>query len=202
MSGDTFATTRQFLREASEILYRLEIDTLDSLIQEFVKLKQRNGRLFIIGTGGSAANASHAVNDFRKLADIEAYCPSDNVAELTARINDDGWGTAYVGWLMASRLNSNDLILTLSVGGGSQEHNLSVNLINAMSYAHGLGTPIVGIVGRDGGFTATVATVCIIIPTVHPEHVTPLVESFQSLFCHLIVSDPRLAVVKPRWESI
>lgn len=175
---------------------------MDRLIQEFVKLKQRQGRLFIIGTGGSAANASHAVNDFRKLTDIEAYCPSDNVAELTARINDDGWGTAYVGWLMASRLNKNDLILTLSVGGGSLEHNLSVNLVNAMSYAHGLGTPIVGIVGRDGGYTATVATVCIIVPTANPEHVTPLVESFQSLFCHLIVSDPRLAVTKPRWESL
>jgi D-sedoheptulose 7-phosphate isomerase len=152
--------------------------------------------------GGSAGNASHAVNDFRKLADVEAYAPTDNVSELTARTNDEGWPTVFEGWLKTSRLRADDLILVLSVGGGSRDQNVSPNLVAALEYARAVGTPVIGIVGRDGGFTATVADACVIVPTTNPVHVTPHSEEFQGIIWHLMVSHPRLKRAATKWESV
>lgn len=164
--------------------------------------RKNQGRMIILGVGGSAANASHAVNDFRKIVGIESYAPTDNVSELTARTNDEGWSSVFVEWLKVSHLRPTDLIMVLSVGGGNLETNVSPNLVMAMEYATHIGTPIIGIVGRDGGYTARVAQACVVIPTVNPDHVTPHAEAFQAVIWHLLVSHPTLKRQPTRWESV
>jgi D-sedoheptulose 7-phosphate isomerase len=165
-------------------------------------VRARRARLFILGVGGSAANASHAVNDFRKICGIEAYAPTDNVSELTARTNDDGWASVFEQWLKVSRLGRDDLLLVLSVGGGNAEKNVSPNLVAALKYGKELGARVIGIVGRDGGYTAQVADACAIIPVVNGKHTTPHTEAFQGLVCHLLVSHPRLKIAQTKWESV
>ena len=189
--------TQQYLAAAAQVIEQLDRSAIDAMVRLFVETRQRGGRLFILGVGGSAGNASHAVNDFRKIAGIESYAPTDNVSELTARINDEGWDTAFANWLEGSRLNEKDLILVLSVGGGNRPLNTSVNLVVALEYAKEVGAKICGIVGRDGGFTAQVADACAIVPTV--ALVTPLTESFQAVIWHLIVSHPEVQVERTRW---
>src|SRR5947208_10093934 len=190
-----------FLVEVAEIARRLDADTIEKVAALLAGVRERRGRLFIIGVGGSAANASHAVNDFRKLAGIECYAPTDNVAELTARINDDGWETSYRNWLQGSRLNQSDAVFVLSVGGGDQQRNISANLVSALRYAKDSGAAICGIVGRDGGFTARVADACVLVPVVNQQTITPHTESFQSLLLHLMVSHPKLKSAEMKWES-
>ena len=180
----------------------LDIEAIERMAALVKETRDRAGRLFILGVGGSAANASHAVNDFRKIVGIEAYAPTDNVSELTARTNDEGWATIFVEWLKVSRLKPDDLILVLSVGGGNLEKNVSPNLVSALEYARQIGTPVIGIVGKDGGYTARVATACAIIPTVNPEHITPHSEAFQAVVWHLLVSHPALKSRQTRWEAI
>ncbi|MDP2972804.1 MAG: SIS domain-containing protein [Deltaproteobacteria bacterium] len=175
---------------------------IQRMVDYLIDIRRENGRLFFLGVGGGAANASHAVNDFRKICGMEAYTPTDNVSELTARTNDSGWESVFVDWLRGSKLNSRDAIFVLSVGGGNSEKNVSVNLIRALDYAKGVGAKIFGIVGRDGGFTAKMADACVIIPTVNPETITPHTESFQSVLLHLIVSHPSLKVSEMKWESV
>ncbi len=165
------------------------------------EVRDRGGRLFFLGVGGSAANCSHAVNDFRKLAGFEAYAPTDNVSELTARTNDEGWDTVFAAWLSGSRLRREDAVFVFSVGGGSLEKNISANLVRALQYAKGVGATIVGVVGRDGGYTAQVADACVIVPTVNPETTTPHSEAFQAVVWHLLVSHPRLKSAPTKWES-
>jgi D-sedoheptulose 7-phosphate isomerase len=193
--------TRAYLDAASEIINQIDSQAIDKLVTLLIKTRSAEGRLFILGVGGSAANASHAVNDFRKLAGIEAYAPTDNVSELTARINDDGWQTVFDAWLRISHLRRDDMVLVLSVGGGSLEKNISPNLVTALQYAKETGARIGGIVGRDGGFTAKVADACVIIPTVDAQMVTPLTEAFQAVIWHLIVSHPDLKLTEGKWES-
>jgi D-sedoheptulose 7-phosphate isomerase len=173
-----------------------------SLVDLLVDLRTNHGRLFLLGVGGSAGNASHAVNDFRKICDIETYAPTDNVSELTARINDDGWDTAFANWLRGSRLDSRDVVGVLSVGGGDAERGVSVTLVRALEYAKSVGARIFGIVGRTGGFTANVADVCVIVPTVNPETLTAHAEAFQAVVWHLLVAHPRLQAAPMKWESI
>ena len=189
--------TQQYLAAAAQVIEQLDRNAIEAMVQLVVETRQRGGRLFVLGVGGSAGNASHAVNDFRKIAGIESYAPTDNVSELTARINDEGWDTAFANWLKGSRLNEKDLILVLSVGGGHRPLNTSVNLVVALEYAKEVGAKICGIVGRDGGFTAQVADACAIVPTV--DLVTPLTESFQAVIWHLIVSHPEVQVERTRW---
>jgi D-sedoheptulose 7-phosphate isomerase len=189
--------TQQYLAAAAQVIERLDRNAIEAIVQLVVETRRRGGRLFILGVGGSAGNASHAVNDFRKIAGIESYAPTDNVSELTARINDEGWDTAFAKWLEGSRLNEKDLILVLSVGGGNRPLNTSVNLVVALEYAKEVGAKICGIVGRDGGFTAQVADACAIVPTV--DLVTPLTESFQAIIWHLIVSHPEVQVERTKW---
>ena len=191
--------TQQYLAAAAQVIEQLDRNAIEAIVQLVVETRRRGGRLFILGVGGSAGNASHAVNDFRKIAGIESYAPTDNVSELTARINDEGWDTAFAKWLEGSRLNEKDLILILSVGGGHRPLNTSVNLVVALEYAKEVGAKICGIVGRDGGFTAQVADACAIVPTVDPDAVTPLTESFQAVIWHLIVSHPEVQVERTRW---
>ncbi|MCY3665217.1 MAG: SIS domain-containing protein [Gemmatimonadetes bacterium] len=191
--------TQQYLAAAAQAIEQLDRNAIEAMVQLVVETRQRGGRLFVLGVGGSAGNASHAVNDFRKIAGIESYAPTDNVSELTARINDEGWDTAFAKWLEGSRLNEKDLILILSVGGGNRPLNTSVNLVVALEYAREVGAKICGIVGRDGGFTAQVADACAIVPTVAPDVVTPLTESFQAVIWHLIVSHPEVQVERTRW---
>src|SRR5438046_3152710 len=186
--------TTDYIAEARQVLDRLDVAAIDRLVASLVALRQRGGRLFVLGVGGSAGNASHAVNDFRKICGIEAYTPTDNVSELTARINDDGWETSFANWLKGSRLAAADMLLVLSVGGGDPERNVSMNLVKAMEYAREVGAKITGIVGRDGGYTAKVADACVIVPTISPETVTAHSEAFQAVVWHLFVSDPRLQV--------
>ena len=193
---------RQHLDEAARVLQALDADAIDRLAEHLAALRARGGRLFFLGVGGSAANAAHAVNDFRKIAGIEAYAPTDNVSELTARTNDEGWPTIFVEWLRVSRLRPEDLILVLSVGGGSLEKNVSPNLVTALQYAQEVGTPVIGIVGKDGGYTAKVAAACAIVPTVNPEHITPHSEAFQAVVWHLLVSHPRIKARPTKWESV
>jgi D-sedoheptulose 7-phosphate isomerase len=195
------AYARTFLAEARQVIDRLDVEAIERMVEELAALRQREGRLFILGVGGSAANASHAVNDFRKIAGIEAYTPTDNVSELTARVNDDGWESSFAEWLKGSRLREGDLLLVFSVGGGDLERNISPNLIRALEYAKRVGTRIIGVVGRNGGFTARVADACVVIPTVNPEHVTPHAEAFQAVVWHLIVSHPALRARPMKWES-
>jgi D-sedoheptulose 7-phosphate isomerase len=194
--------SKQHLREASEIIARLDPALCDKAVEVLAAVRARGGRLFILGVGGSAANASHAVNDFRKLAGMEAYAPTDNVSELTARTNDDGWHSVFVEWLRGSRLNEKDAILVFSVGGGSLERNVSANLVSALQLAKQRGSAIVGVVGRDGGYTAQVANVAIVIPTVNPSNVTPHTEAFQAVVWHLFISHPALKIAETKWESM
>lgn len=191
----------KYLTNATQVIAQLDRDAIGRMVRLVVETRKGDGRLFILGVGGSAGNASHAVNDFRKIAGLEAYAPTDNVSELTARINDDGWDTAFARWLQGSRLGEKDLILVLSVGGGDLERNVSANLVRAIEYAKGVGARVCGIVGREGGYTATVADACVIVPTIAAEMVTPLAESFQAVVWHLIVSHPDVKVSSMKWES-
>jgi D-sedoheptulose 7-phosphate isomerase len=194
--------TKQFLNEANEIIAKLNTDHIDKMVHLLAETRAQNGRLFILGVGGSAGNASHAVNDFRKIVGIEAYAPTDNVSELTARTNDDGWASIFSNWLQVSRLNAKDALLILSVGGGNLEKNVSPNLVTALQYAKKVGARITGIVGRDGGYTAQVADACVIIPTVNQENTTPHAEAFQAVVWHLLVSHPQLKARQTKWESV
>jgi len=192
---------RQHLQEAVQILERLDADAIERVADVLVHVRSRGGRLFFLGVGGSAGNCSHAVNDFRKLAGFEAYAPTDNVSELTARTNDEGWETVFAAWLAGSRLRAEDGVFVFSVGGGSVEKNISANLVRALEHARSVGAAIVGVVGRDGGYTAQVADACVVIPTVNPEAVTPHSEAFQAIVWHLLVSHPRLKAAPTKWES-
>ena len=180
----------QYLRETQQVTAGLDPAAIEKVVDELVRLRDRGGRLFVLGVGGSAANASHAVNDFRKICGFEAYAPTDNVSELTARTNDEGWATAISEWLKGSRLNGNDALLIFSVGGGHVEKNISPNLVSAIQLAKRVGAAVLGVVGRDGGYTGREATACVIVPTVNPEHVTPHSEAFQAVVWHLLVSHP------------
>jgi len=191
-----------YLGESAMILGRLDVPTIQKLVDLLVALRARQGRLFFLGVGGSAGNASHAVNDFRKIVGIEAYAPTDNVSELTARVNDEGWHTVFVRWLEVSRLTSCDMVFVFSVGGGDLESNVSPNLVEALRYAKDTGATICGVVGRDGGYTAKVADACLIVPTVNPATVTPHTESFQPVIWHLLVSHPALQASSTKWESV
>jgi D-sedoheptulose 7-phosphate isomerase len=200
MSGkELFA--EKFLAEAAEILQRLDRANLEKAAKMIGELRATGGRLFILGVGGSAANASHAVNDFRKIAGIEAYAPTDNVSELTARTNDEGWSSVFEGWLKTSKLHERDAVLVFSVGGGDVERNVSPNLVAALKLAKAVGAKIIGVVGRDGGYTAKVADVCVLIPVVNAVHVTPHSEAFQAVVWHLLVSHPAVKVEQTKWES-
>jgi D-sedoheptulose 7-phosphate isomerase len=192
----------QFLDEAKRVIDGLDVGAIERMAELLERTRERGGRLFILGVGGSAANASHAVNDFRKIAGIEAYAPTDNVSELTARTNDEGWQTIFVEWLRVSRLRPEDLILVLSVGGGSLEKNVSPNLVTALQYAREVGATVTGIVGKDGGYTARVAEACAIVPTVNPDHITPHSEAFQAVVWHLLVSHPRVKTKATKWETV
>ena len=192
----------KYLREASAIIEKIDVDQTRLMVDLVVKLKESKGRLFILGVGGGAGHASHAVNDFRKICGIEAYAPSDNVSELTARINDDGWETAYVNWLKISKLGTDDLVMVFSVGGGNTEKKISVNIVNSLQYAKDKGAKICGIVGRDGGYTARIADACVIIPIVNPKTITPHTEAFQAVIWHLLVSHPDLQANEMKWESL
>jgi D-sedoheptulose 7-phosphate isomerase len=192
----------QYLNEAKQVLAQLNPKQIEQVVNILAETRDQQARLFILGVGGSAANASHAVNDFRKIAGIEAYTPTDNVSELTARLNDDGWASVFKQWLVVSRLRANDLLLILSVGGGDLERNISPNLVEALQYAKTVGSKVIGIVSRDGGYTAQVADACIMIPTFNAETITPHAEAFQAVIWHLLVSHPKLKTHVTKWESI
>lgn len=192
----------QHLRETTEIVAQLNADDCEKCVVELVEVRARGGRLFILGVGGSAANASHAVNDFRKIAGIESYAPTDNVSELTARTNDEGWASVFVEWLRGSRLNGKDALLILSVGGGNLEKNVSPGFISAIQHAKQVGARVIGIVGKDGGYTAAHADACVIVPTVNAKNITPHSEAFQAVIWHLFVSHPDLKVNQTKWESV
>jgi D-sedoheptulose 7-phosphate isomerase len=193
--------TQRYVEEATAILKQLDQQAIEKMVERLVELRERVGRLFILGVGGGAGHASHAVNDFRKIAGIEAYAPTDNVSELTARVNDDGWETAFVNWLRGSRLKAHDMVFVFSVGGGDLQRNISPNLVRALQFAKEVGATICGVVGRDGGYTAKVADACVLIPVVNSETVTSHTESFQALVWHLLVSHPRLKAAEMKWES-
>jgi D-sedoheptulose 7-phosphate isomerase len=193
---------KQHLDEAALVLAGLDTTAIEKMATLLADLRARGGRLFFLGVGGSAANCSHAVNDFRKIAGIEAYTPADNVSELTARTNDEGWDTVFAAWLKVSRLRPTDMLFVLSVGGGSLDRNISPNLVLALRYAREVGAGIIGIVGRDGGYTAQVADACVVVPTVNPENVTPHTEAFQAVVWHLLVSHPTLKAAQTKWESM
>ena len=195
----TYAATH--LREAAEVLARLDADAIERVAALLAEVREGGGRLFFLGVGGSAANCSHAVNDFRKICGFEAYAPTDNVAELTARTNDEGWASVFVEWLKVSRLGPRDAVFVFSVGGGDVERNVSPNLVHALQHAKSVGAKIAGVVGRDGGFTAQVADACVLIPTVNPDTITPHAEAFQAVIWHLLVSHPALKTAATKWES-
>ncbi len=192
---------QQHVREAVEILQKLDLSAIERMADLLASVKEEGGRIFFLGVGGSAGNCSHAVNDFRKIAGIECYAPTDNVSELTARANDEGWATIFVEWLKTSRLSAKDAVFVLSVGGGDLDKNISPNLVLALQHASTVGCKILGVVGRDGGFTARVANACVIVPTVNPETITPHSEAFQSVVWHLLVSHPKLKSNQTKWES-
>lgn len=194
--------TAQYMQEAIQILEQLDQDVLERMVDLLVALRERDGRLFFIGVGGGAGHASHAVCDFRKIVGIEAYTPADNVSELTARVNDDGWDTTYVNWLKGSRLRAGDMLFVFSVGGGDAERNVSANIVYALQHAKKIGASVCGVVGRDGGYTAKVADACVVVPVVNPETVTAHTESFQALVWHFLVSHPRLRASEMKWESM
>jgi D-sedoheptulose 7-phosphate isomerase len=191
----------EFISDAVSILQQLDQAAIQRVIDELVQLRSRKGRLFFLGVGGGAGHASHAVNDFRKIANFEAYTPTDNVSELTARVNDDGWETAYAQWLRGSRLGKRDMVFVFSVGGGDAERNISANLVSALRYAREVGAAICGVVGRDGGYTAKVADACVVVPTIDADAVTPQTEAFQAVIWHLVVSHPMMKVAEMKWES-
>jgi len=191
--------SQQHLNESTQITSEINAETIEKMVQLLKKVKEARGRVFFLGVGGSAANAGHAVNDFRKLAGIESYAPTDNVAELTARTNDEGWATVFSGWLKVSNLNANDCLFILSVGGGDKERGVSANLCEAIDYGKSVGAKITGIVGRDGGYTAKNADLCLVVPTVNPATVTPHSESFQVVIWHLMVSHPDLKSNPTKW---
>ncbi|HEY6488820.1 MAG TPA: SIS domain-containing protein [Terracidiphilus sp.] len=195
-----FATL--FLNEVRDVAEKLDREAIEKAVSVLAETRSVGGRLFILGVGGSAANASHAVNDFRKIAGFEAYTPTDNVSELTARINDEGWSGIFASWLSGCRLRAEDCVLVFSVGGGNREKGVSTNLIEALIMAKSVGARIVAIVGRDGGYSAQVADAAVIIPTVNPTHVTPHSEAFQAIVWHLMVSHPQLKQAETKWESI
>jgi D-sedoheptulose 7-phosphate isomerase len=194
--------TEQHLVEAQQVIERLDVQTIERVVAILANARAQGGRLFFLGVGGGAANASHAVNDFRKIANMEAYTPTDNVSELTARTNDEGWASVFVEWLKVSHLRITDVLFIFSVGGGNLEQDISPNLVAALRYAKGVGAQVVGVVGRDGGYTAQVADACVVVPTVNPETVTPHTEAFQAVIWHLLVSHPRLKAVQTKWESV
>lgn len=192
----------QHLRETAEIVAKINPEHCEACVRELVGVRERGGRLFILGVGGSAANAGHAVNDFRKIAGLEVYSPTDNVSELTARTNDEGWASVFAEWLKGSRLNAKDAVMVFSVGGGNLEKNVSPNIVQALQLAKQVGARVVGILGKDGGYTAQVADACVIVPTVNPVNVTPHSEAFQAVVWHLFVSHPALKVNQTKWESV
>lgn len=191
-----------YLAEARHILDAIDTAAIEALVASLAALRARGGRLFVLGVGGSAANASHAVNDFRKICGIEAYTPTDNVAELTARVNDDGWDSSFIEWLRVSKLSAGDFVLVFSVGGGNLEKNVSPNLVRALEHAKSVGATIGGVVGRDGGYTRRVADVCVLVPCPNPASTTPHTEAFQAVVWHLVVSHPKLLAHAMKWESI
>lgn len=193
---------KHYLAEVKKVVDSIHQKDIQRIVEHLIDLRAGGGRVFFLGVGGGAANASHTVNDFRKICGIEAYTPTDNVSELTARTNDSGWESVFVDWLMGSKLNSNDAVFVLSVGGGNSEKNISVNLIRALDYAKEVGAKIFGIVGRDGGYTAKVADACVVVPIVNSNTITAHTESFQSVLLHLIVSHPSLKVSEMKWESL
>jgi D-sedoheptulose 7-phosphate isomerase len=192
----------QHLAETRDIVAALDPALMERIVEGLAAVRERGGRLFILGVGGSAANASHAVNDFRKICGFECYAPTDNVSELTARTNDEGWATVFSEWLRGSRVNEKDGLLIFSVGGGNLEKNVSPNLVEALKLAKTVGASVFGICGKDGGYTAQVADACVIIPTVNPANITPHSEAFQGVVWHLFVSHPRLKVAQTKWESV
>jgi len=192
---------QQHLNVAKEIINHINIDAIEKVADLLATVKKDQGRIFFLGVGGSAGNCSHAVNDFRKIVEIESYAPTDNVSELTARTNDEGWATIFEPWLKLSKLNPKDAVFIFSVGGGNLEKNISPNLVNALKYAKQVGAKITGVVGRDGGYTAQVADACVIVPTVNPENITPHSEAFQAVIWHLLVSHPKLKENQTKWES-
>jgi len=192
----------EHLAETAHILQKLDIDSIERMTDILAETRKLGGRLFILGVGGSAANASHAVNDFRKICGIEAYAPTDNVSELTARTNDEGWESVFVEWLKGSRLNEIDCILVFSVGGGNKEKNVSANLVHALVYAKEKQAKVIGVVGRDGGYTAKVADACCLIPVVNPLNITPHTEAFHAVVWHALVSHPKLKISETKWESV
>ena len=195
----SFAHT--FLEEAASVCARIDRDAVEKIVAILQACRTAEGRVFVLGVGGSAASASHLVNDLRKLVRLETYAPTDNVAELTARTNDEGWASCFAAWLEGSHLKPRDVVFVLSVGGGDAERNISPNLVEALKYAKQVGARVVGIVGRDGGYTAKVADACVLVPTVSPERITPHTESFHSVVGHLLVSHPKLQAVATKWES-
>jgi len=192
---------KQHLDEAVEIIRQIDPNSIEAMADLLATVKKDSGRIFFLGVGGSAGNCSHAVNDFRKIVGIESYAPTDNVSELTARTNDEGWATIFVEWLKISKLNSKDLVFIFSVGGGNLEKNISPNLVEALKLAKSVGAKITGVVGRDGGYTAQVADACVIVPTVNADNVTPHSEAFQAVIWHLLVSHPKLKANQTKWES-
>ena len=200
MSDKNFSD--QFLRECIEVIQRLDSDSIEKMAETISLSQKNNGRLFIIGSGGGAGHASHAVCDFRKLCNIEAYAPYDNVSELTARVNDEGWDTTIINWLKVSRFNNKDCVLVFSVGGGNAPKNISTNLVNVISYANEIGAKITGIVGKDGGYTKKHGDAVVVVPTVNENHITPISEGFQAIVWHLLVSHPLLKVNSTKWESV
>jgi len=193
---------KQYLDEAVEILGRIDRTTIERTVDLLLELRERSGRLFLLGVGGGAGHASHAVCDFRKIAQIEAYSPSDNVSELTARVNDDGWESCYANWLRGCHLNNADMVFVFSVGGGDATKNVSANLVRALDHAREVGATICGVVGRDGGYTAQLADACVLVPVVNPSTITAHTESFQALVWHLLVSHPKLRAAEMKWESL
>ncbi|MBA3353476.1 MAG: SIS domain-containing protein [Blastocatellia bacterium] len=193
--------TEKHLRESIEVIQKLDVAAVENMASMLSELREREGRLFFLGVGGSAGNCSHAVNDFRKIVGIESYAPTDNVSELTARTNDEGWASVFVEWLKVSKLRASDMLFIFSVGGGDVEKNISPNLVQALKYAKEIGSKIVGVVGRDGGYTARVADACVVIPTVNPDTVTPHTEAFHAIVWHLLVSHPKLKARQTKWES-
>jgi D-sedoheptulose 7-phosphate isomerase len=193
--------TQDFLMEVQEVTKRLDAAAIDAVVDQLLAIRERGGRLFVLGVGGSAGNASHAVNDFRKICGLECYAPTDNVSELTARTNDEGWATVFSEWLRGSHLSENDGLLVLSVGGGNLDRNVSPNLVSAIRLAKEVGATVTGIVGRDGGYTAKMADAVVIVPIVNPDHVTPHSEAFQAVVWHLLVSHPRLKMNQTKWET-
>jgi D-sedoheptulose 7-phosphate isomerase len=192
---------QRHLDESIEIIKKIDVAAIEKMADLLAKVKQDGGRIFFLGVGGSAGNCSHAVNDFRKIVGIESYAPTDNVSELTARTNDEGWPTIFVEWLKISKLSPKDMLFIFSVGGGNLEKNISPNLVEALKLAKTVGSKVVGVVGRDGGYTAQVADACVIIPTVNPDNVTPHSEAFQGVVWHLLVSHPKLKANQTKWES-